>query len=129
MPSLPPVHRHAGWRPQQQAQRERRALADLHRPSSTDRGYSAKWRRESKAFLALPGNELCACGCGRSATMVDHRVAHKGDMKLFWDRSNWQPMFGRCNSRKAVREEGALGKAMPGYGKSVGGALATDAQV
>lgn len=41
--------------------------------------------------------------------MVDHRKAHKGDMRLFWDRSNWQPMARGCNSRKAVREEGGFG--------------------
>ena len=48
--------------------------------------------------------------------MVDHKVAHKGDMKLFWDRANWQPMCRSCNSRKAVQQEGALGKTMPGVG-------------
>ncbi|WP_216671362.1 hypothetical protein [Mangrovicoccus sp. HB161399] len=41
--------------------------------------------------------------------MVDHKVAHKGDKRLFWDRSNWQPMNRSCNSRKAIREEGAFG--------------------
>jgi 5-methylcytosine-specific restriction endonuclease McrA len=63
--------------------------------------------------------------------MVDHKVAHKGDKKLFWDRANWQPMRLGCNSRKAVQQEGALGKTMPGVGddESLAGALATDAQV
>jgi 5-methylcytosine-specific restriction endonuclease McrA len=42
--------------------------------------------------------------------MVDHRIAHKGDRSLFWDRLNWQPMSHSCNSRKAIREEGGFGK-------------------
>lgn len=110
MPSLPPVHRSAGWRPPQQAERERKALVDLNRPDATERGYGSKWKRESKTFLAMPGNERCACGCSRPATMVDHRIAHKGDMTIFWDRKNWQPMALGCNSRKAIREEGGFGR-------------------
>lgn len=44
--------------------------------------------------------------------MVDHKIAAKGDKRLFWDRSNWQPYNRRCNSRKAVREEGAFGNSI-----------------
>jgi 5-methylcytosine-specific restriction protein A len=79
------------------------------RPSARQRSYTSKWERESKAFLALQENRHCACGCGRFADMIDHRVPHKGDMRSFWDRSNWQPMNRRCNSRKAVLTEGAFG--------------------
>jgi 5-methylcytosine-specific restriction protein A len=112
MPSMPPVHRASGWRPHPQAERERKALVDRHRPNAADRGYDGKWQKESKAFLALPGNELCACGCGRAADMVDHKVAHKGDKRLFWSRANWQPMHRGCNSRKAILQEGGFGKPM-----------------
>jgi len=48
------------------------------------------------------------------ANVVDHIVAHKGDAALFWNRSNWQPMSDRCNSRKAVREEGGFGRPISG---------------
>ncbi len=72
--------------------RERKARFDATRPSARARGYDSKWQRESKAFLALPENRHCACGCGRAANMVDHKQPHKGDMRLFWDRKNWQPM-------------------------------------
>ena len=85
------------------------------RPSSSARGYTGKWSRESKAWLAQPGRELCACGCGRKANMVDHKVPPKGDAVLFWRRSNWQPMHSSCNSRKNIREEGGFGrKPLPG---------------
>jgi 5-methylcytosine-specific restriction enzyme A len=90
-------------------QRERKAQADRRRGTARERGYDSRWERESKAFLALPQNSRCACGCGRRADMVDHKRAHKGDMGLFWDRSNWTPKNRRCNSRKAASSEGGFG--------------------
>jgi 5-methylcytosine-specific restriction protein A len=90
---------------QQSADRARKARFDRTRPSARARGYTAEWERESKAFLALPQNRLCACGCGRLANMVDHRIPHRGDQKLFWDRANWQPMNGICHSRNKQRHE------------------------
>lgn len=87
-----------------------RIAKDRQRPSARDRGYDTKWERESAAFLAIPGNEMCACGCGRRADMVDHIIAHKGNKKLFWDKKNWQPFNRRCNSRKAARSEGGFGR-------------------
>lgn len=89
---------------------ERQRAADAKRPSARARGYDREWERASKRFLALPGNDLCACGCGRVANVVDHKRAHKGDQQLFWDPANWQPMNRACNSRKNVREEGGFGR-------------------
>lgn len=89
---------------------ERQKANDKARGTAADRGYTAEWRKESKAFLALPGNDLCACGCGRPANMVDHVKAPKGDMRLFWDRSNWQPYNGLCNRRKNIKQEGGFGR-------------------
>lgn len=79
------------------------------RPSASARGYDSNWRKASKAFLALPGNERCACGCGKPANVVDHIRAHKGDQRLFWDQSNWRAMNVACNSRKAAQSEGGFG--------------------
>lgn len=94
---------------QRRREENRRRAAEAKRPTAARRGYDSKWRTESAAFLALPVNRLCACGCGRAADMVDHIVAHRGDQKLFWSRSNWQPMNRRCNSRKAAAVEGGFG--------------------
>lgn len=91
-----------------------KAQADRARPGARQRGYDTKWERESKAFLARPENRYCACGCGRLADMVDHKIAHKGDMHLFWNRANWQPMNRRCNSSKAARKEGGFGNPSRG---------------
>jgi 5-methylcytosine-specific restriction enzyme A len=76
-----------------------RAEADKRRPTASARGYTSKWQTESKKFLALPENRLCCCGCGRLADMVDHKQPHRGDQRLFWSRSNWQPMASSpCHS-------------------------------
>ena len=69
----------------------RQAANDAARGTPAQRGYDKQWAKESRAFLAALGNPLCACGCGRVGNMVDHIRAPKGDMRLFWDRSNWQP--------------------------------------
>ena len=88
------------------------------RPSATARGYGAKWQRESQAFLARPENRWCAA-CRRLgkrvlATEVDHVVAHRGNVKLFWDRKNWAGRCKSCHSQKTRREmlERATGKAV-----------------
>lgn len=86
----------------------RRREADARRPSAQARGYTSKWQTESKAFLANPENRDCACGCGRKADMVDHKVPHRGDQALFWRRSNWQPMASSpCHSSMKQRQERA----------------------
>lgn len=94
---------------------QRRAAAaqkanDAKRGSASSRGYDTKWAKESKAWLAALGEPLCACGCGRRANMVDHIIAPKGDQKLFWSRSNWQPYHDTCNRRKAIKSEGGFGR-------------------
>lgn len=86
--------------------RERKARFDKKRPTARQRGYTAEWELESKAFLMLSENRHCACGCGRIADMVDHKIPHRGDQRLFWDRSNWQPMASRpCHVSKKQRLE------------------------
>ena len=81
---------------------------DARRPTARERGYTSKWEAESKAFLAKPENQFCACGCGRKADMVDHRTPHRGDMSLFWCRSNWQPMASSpCHSSMKQKQERA----------------------
>lgn len=88
----------------------RRAAFDARRPSARERGYNGKWEQARKEFLLLPANRYCTCGCGRRADVVDHIVPHKGNKKLFWDRSNWQPMAYGCHaSRKQSQERRDIG--------------------
>ena len=39
------------------------------------------------------------------ATVVDHVIPHRGDQKLFWDRSNWRALCKQCHDRKTRRED------------------------
>ena len=66
--------------------------------------YTSKpWREARKVFLAA--NPICcAPGCTTAARIVDHRVPHRGDMHLFWDQSNWQPMCDHHHQVKRGKE-------------------------
>ena len=76
------------------------------RGSSASQGYDARWRRARKIFLN--DHPLCI-KCGRTASVVDHIKAHKGDKVLFWDISNWQAMCKLCHDAKTAREDGRWG--------------------
>lgn len=89
-----------------------KAAADARRPSAHDRGYTSKWAESRTAFLKRHPR----CGCGAIATVVDHTIPHKGDMKLFWDRTNWNSMCASCHGRKTVLEDGGFGKAVKDRG-------------
>lgn len=65
-----------------------------------ERGYGGKWQRLRVSYLKR--NPLCVfCerqGRTSAANVVDHIVPHRGDMKLFWDQKNWQPLCKSCHS-------------------------------
>ncbi len=83
-----------------------RLTSEAVRPSARERGYDSKWDKARKDYLAA--HPSCI-SCGVPATVVDHKVPHKGDRKLFWSRSNWQPLCRACHGRKTVREDGGFG--------------------
>ncbi|MGN8117506.1 HNH endonuclease signature motif containing protein [Labrys sp. 22185] len=76
-------------------QQQRKAETDRRRPTAHDRGYGAKWRSAREGFLAK--HRRCI-RCDQPATVVDHKIPHKGDMRLFWDRNNWQPLCSHCHN-------------------------------
>nr|DAY45641.1 MAG TPA: HNH endonuclease [Caudoviricetes sp.] len=85
------------------------------RASAYRRGYTSRWSKESRAFLAL--HPWCA-ECARHgktvpAELVDHIRPHKGDIGLFWNRSNWQALCWSCHSSKTAREDGGFGNPLP----------------
>lgn len=81
-----------------------------NRLSARERGYDTKWQKARGVFLAQPENQFCerckAAGIlnaghlrmdgspqtnpKRMHLVVNHRIPHKGDKKLFWDRKNWE---------------------------------------
>lgn len=82
--------------------RERKARFDAKRPCARTRGYTRTWDAERKAYLKT--HPTCA-RCGEPASVVDHVIPHKGDDRLFWDRTNWQPLCRHChNSHKQALE-------------------------
>ncbi|NTI41601.1 HNH endonuclease signature motif containing protein [Rhizobium rhizogenes] len=96
---------------QERATRERKARFDKKRPSARQRGYTAEWERESRIFLT--SHPVCR-RCSAPATTVDHIKPHKGDMRLFWDRNNWQPLCSHHhNSAKQSEERRSAQEAKP----------------
>lgn len=83
----------------------RKAEVDGRRPSAVIRGYGSAWNEARKEYLAA--NAWCACG--KAAKVVDHVTPHEGDLRLFWDRRNWQPLCRSCHSRKTASTDGGFG--------------------
>jgi len=86
-------------------QAERHRFDD--RPSAAKRGYNARWQRASKLYLKK--YPLCVdcrvTGYTEPATVVDHIIPHRGDMKLFWQQSNWQGLCVPHHNAKSAREK------------------------
>ena len=75
--------------------------------SAAGRGYGSRWQKARKLYLEE--HPLCVeCmkeGRYVKATDVDHIVPHRGDQKLFWDRSNWQALCKRCHDQKTMTDD------------------------
>ena len=96
--------------------KHRRAEAkavDERRGTAAQRGYGYKWQQAREGFLRV--HPLCVKHEERGelvpAVVVDHIKPHRGDMTLFWQRSNWQPLCKLCHDVKTAREDGAFGRA------------------
>lgn len=81
---------------------------EKERETSYECGYtSSRWRAARRRFLEQ--HPLCVY-CLKNdkvvaAEVVDHIVPHRGDQKLFWDESNWQPLCKRCHDRKTFAKD------------------------
>ncbi len=91
---------------------QHRKRQDETRQSSNARGYTSRWRAARKGYLSK--HPLCvhceAKGIVKAANVVDHIVPHKGDMKRFWDRTNWQPLCTQHHNIKTATEDGGFGR-------------------
>jgi 5-methylcytosine-specific restriction protein A len=93
--------------------KQREQAQEQQRGSAAKRGYGRAWQKASKAFLrAHPLCQCSECDDGRkrvtAATVVDHNIPHRGDMRLFWDSSNWQSMSKPCHDAKTAIEDGGF---------------------
>ncbi len=74
--------------------------------------YNYRWQKERKAFLVA--NPLCAVHKKRgkvvAAEVVDHVIPHRGNLDLFWDKSNWQPLCKFCHDshKQAIEKSGSV---------------------
>lgn len=86
--------------------------------------YGYKWQTAREDFLRK--HPLCQCpDCDegrkrvRASSVVDHKIPHRGDLKLFWDRKNWQALAKQCHDSWKQRLEksgtvaGATVEGMP----------------
>lgn len=89
---------------------------ERRRGSAAKRLYGHKWRKMTDLWLRQRENRNCFYCLQknppkkRTPTVVDHFIPHKGDLNLFWDRSNWRPSCKQCHDRKTATEDGGFGR-------------------
>ncbi|MCD9572201.1 HNH endonuclease [Pseudomonas protegens] len=75
--------------------------------TSSQRGYDYKWQKAREQYLC--DNPLCVycskIGRTAAASVVDHKIPHRGDMTLFWDQDNWQSLCKPCHDSVKQAEE------------------------
>jgi 5-methylcytosine-specific restriction enzyme A len=61
-------------------------------------------------------------GVGRTevATVVDHKVPHKGDAGLMWDQGNWQSLCATHHNEKTSTLDGGFGNRNGSHGTARG---------
>lgn len=84
--------------------------------TATPRLYNWRWRRLREQYLRInPLCRICWEGGRRiKATVVDHIIPHRGNMVMFWDEDNWQPLCKAHHDALKQREE------KRGYSEQVG---------
>ena len=69
--------------------------------------YDHKWRSYRAKYLKR--HSLCVMcqeeGRRTIATVIDHKTPHKGDLSLFWDERNHQPLCKLHHDSVKAREE------------------------
>ncbi|NQV85464.1 MAG: HNH endonuclease [Woeseiaceae bacterium] len=105
MPIQAKRHRAQGWKPP----KVRARRWEKSRPNAAERGYTAAWRRARDSFLIKhPVCRMCQDnGKLEEGVEVDHIIPHRGNMKLFWDETNWQALCRHCHSSVKQRLERA----------------------
>lgn len=112
MPTRPPQHRAAGWRPYKETSHQVRQR-QIRRTLRTN---STLWRRIRAVVLAREPLCRCCAAAGRikAATEVDHIDGDDANN----DDSNLQPLCRPCHSAKTARENGGFGRERSGGGEA-----------
>ena len=66
-----------------------------------------RWQKVRRLHLATePYCRYCKqIGIFKEANVVDHIKPHKGDTRLFWDKSNYQALCTHCHQAHKRRKE------------------------
>lgn len=74
------------------------------------------WQEYSRRFIRGKACVLCLqAGRVEPAKVTDHTIPHCGNMDLFNDPNNHQPLCISCHNRKTVNEQrGATGQGKAG---------------
>ncbi len=84
-----------------------RALHPEEVRTASFRGSGRAWQKARKEYLAA--HPLCVMcqkeGRYTKATVVDHIIPHRGDERLFWDRTNWQALCKMHHDKKTGLED------------------------
>lgn len=76
--------------------------------------YNSAWKKASRQWLQEPEHSWCEeClkqGRYTPANTVHHKIEHKGDWGLFWDKNNWQALCMSCHSSHHITELNKRGK-------------------
>ncbi|EPM81459.1 HNH endonuclease [Pseudomonas syringae] len=74
-------------------------------------GVECAYKWQQARLVHLNAHPICVycerLGRVTEATVVDHSTPHRGDMKLFWDRSLWVSLCASCHSSVKQAEEAA----------------------
>jgi len=70
---------------------------------------TARWQR-LRLEIFKRDHYTCQCGCGliegdTSQLVADHKIPHRGDERLFWDKDNLQTMRKPCHDGDKQRAE------------------------
>lgn len=89
------------------ARRERKRAE--HRDTSIrDLYFTPQWRTLRRRVLRE--EPICRTRlCGQRSAVVDHVRPHRGDLTLFFDRTNLAGMCKQCHDRKTARYDGGFG--------------------
>ncbi|MGV1017483.1 MAG: hypothetical protein ACOYBW_08910 [Fluviibacter phosphoraccumulans] len=78
--------------------------------TTAERGYGYRWQQARKSWLR--DNPLCvmckAEGYAVPATVVDHTEAHRGDQRIFWDKTKWQSLCKMHHDSHAQKRDNEL---------------------
>src|SRR4051812_36288760 len=77
------------------------------RPSAQERGYGWSWHKVRTRYLRT--HPLCVmcreAGLVVAATVVDHRIPHRGNQTLMWSEDNFQGLCASHHSSTKARIE------------------------